>query len=916
VTASTVSANETLYRYRFGTAEFDEAAFELKVGGIPIEVQRKPLEILAILLRHAGEVVTKEELFDTVWPKVTTGDNVLTNAVNKLRNALGDANAQHIVTQPRAGYRFDGPVDRVAVGRSLVSVLDLKPGMKVPGRENFNLDRLIGRSPGSEVWTARQGKSGEIRVYKFSPDGERLAALKREATLSRVLRGSLGPRDDIARILDWNFETPPFFLECEFGGQNLAEWAAEGDRLRGMALPDRLGIFLQIADALSAAHGVGVLHKDLKPANILVAPRAEGWQIRLTDFGSGRLLEPSRLAGLGISLFGLTLGQGAASDSSSGTPLYLAPELIAGEAATVKTDVYALGLILYQIVTGDFRKPLIPGWERDIADPLLREDIAEATDGDPARRLDSAAELARRLRTLDARRLERQRVEDAEAAARSAAEAIKRSRARRPWLIGTFAALALGLAASIVLYFQIRRTADRLAAEVETSRTLTRFLTDDLIAAADPRITGRSDVTVAEAARSAAAKIDTTFKSSPPEIRAALHIQMAKAFMGLTDYQAAVSEGDLALAALRAENEPEDRAIDDAELTTVEALVQLSKLPEAEARLKAMGHFLESSDSAGSELEVRYWTAKGWLAAGTLNLPEVVDAAERSWAAAKPLPDTSIRLRDGAEFDLADAYRLSGRLTESEFYIRDLIEKQTSHYGVQDVRSNFSAVLLASVLGSEKKFDEALQLLNRVVPIIENALGSESMRTMDANSIMAGIYYEKKNYDRAASIWGEVANVEFRKTGDVSLYYLVTQNNIGMARRLGGETSAAERIFRVTLEKAETRFATTDPLVEGIRYNLATCLLDLHRAGEVAELLNGLTPEALKMSELEPDWEGRLAYQRGRLALQQGNLSEARSLLANAAKLIGPTSADGSITQDMIQAQIQQANDSDAQTAH
>src|SRR5690606_17412420 len=161
-------SKEALFRYRFGSAEFDEARFELRVAGLPVDVQRKPLEVLAALLAHAGEVVTKDELLDTVWQGRPTVENVVANAVAKLRSALGPDGAERIVTQPRVGYRFTGPLERTAVGRSLGSRLELAAGMSVPGRPNFRLESQLGGSAGSEVWTARHGKTRERRVYKFS----------------------------------------------------------------------------------------------------------------------------------------------------------------------------------------------------------------------------------------------------------------------------------------------------------------------------------------------------------------------------------------------------------------------------------------------------------------------------------------------------------------------------------------------------------------------------------------------------------------------------------------------------------------------------------------------------------------------------------------------------------------------------
>lgn len=392
-----------LYRYRFGSVEFDEVRFELVVGGLVVELEQKPLQLLAELLRHVGEVVTKEELFARVWSGRPTVDNVLPNAIAKLRKALGPAEAERIVTLPRLGYRCNGPVERVASGRRLASRLQLAGAQTVPQRPEWQLERQLNPSRASEVWLARHGRTRELRVFKFSGDGERLAMLKREATLYRVLVDGLGERDDFARIVDWNFEAPPFFLECEYGGDNLHDWADAG-HLAALDRPARLALFLKIAHAVAAAHGVGVLHKDLKPANVLITAAADGrWRPRLTDFGSGRLLNPERLAALGITRLGMTVTE-AFNGDSSGTPLYLAPELIAGQAPTVQSDVYALGLLLWQLLVGDLNRPIAPGWEAGIGDPLLCQSIALATDGDPARRLPTVAALIEHLAGLEARR--------------------------------------------------------------------------------------------------------------------------------------------------------------------------------------------------------------------------------------------------------------------------------------------------------------------------------------------------------------------------------------------------------------------------------------------------------------------------------------------------------------------------------
>jgi DNA-binding winged helix-turn-helix (wHTH) protein len=383
-----------LFRYRFGSVEFDEARFELSVGGLPVDLEQKPLQVLAALLHHAGEVVSREELFETVWAGRVTVEQVLANAVAKLRKALGESEGVRIVTVPRVGYRFFGQIERLAVGTRLRSELDLKVGDVVPGREQFVLHLQLSSSNGAEVWLAKDSSSGEPRVYKFASSAERLSALKRETTLYRVMQEALGERDDLLKIWDWNFATAPFYLECEYGGHNLLQWAEQDNRLERLSRSDRISLFLQIAAAVAAAHSVGVLHKDLKPTNVLILERGPAsLQVRVADFGSGRLMDRERLRELGITGLGMTMTQNIASDSGAGTLLYYAPELLGGAPPTVQSDLFALGLMLYQIVSGNLRKPMVSGWEEEIGDELLVSDMAVSTNGDPARRLTSVAEL-------------------------------------------------------------------------------------------------------------------------------------------------------------------------------------------------------------------------------------------------------------------------------------------------------------------------------------------------------------------------------------------------------------------------------------------------------------------------------------------------------------------------------------------
>ncbi len=329
-------------------------------------------------------------------------------------------------------------------------------GQPVPRRANWELHARLGEGGFGEVWLARH-KSGEERVFKFCFEAQRLRALKREVTLFRLLRESLGHRRDIARILDWDFEEAPFFLEAEYtDGGSLASWMEKHGGLRSVPLTTRLELVAGVAEALAAAHSVGVLHKDVKPENVLVAHDHDGRPYaRLTDFGIGLLTERDRLNRPGFTVLGFTENSLEGEPSTGGgTVRYMAPELLEGKPATIQADVYALGVLLYQVVVEDFSRTLAPGWQRQVEDPELADDIAACVDGNPERRPASALEVAERLRLLERRRRQRTEQERLQS---------MRDRARqRRRLAGRLAALAAILICFISIFaFQTLQAKNR-----------------------------------------------------------------------------------------------------------------------------------------------------------------------------------------------------------------------------------------------------------------------------------------------------------------------------------------------------------------------------------------------------------------------------------------------------------------------
>ena len=200
---------------------------------------------------------------------------------------------------------------------------------------------------------------------------------------------------------------------------------------------------------------------------------------------------------------------------------------------TQRSDVYALGVLLYQLLVGDLRLALAPGWETALDDALLCEDITLAAALDPKQRLLDPRMLAARLRTLDQRHAERdresQRRDDEDRRARE--QATERHRLRM-WLAVT-AALVLGLVATTAM--SVRADRARLLAEenARQRQAVLEFVTGDVLAQADPYSGERSgaQVSVRQAVDRAAAEVDKRF-ADDPAAAATVHALVANIYFG------------------------------------------------------------------------------------------------------------------------------------------------------------------------------------------------------------------------------------------------------------------------------------------------------------------------------------------------------------------------------------------------
>jgi serine/threonine protein kinase/DNA-binding winged helix-turn-helix (wHTH) protein len=860
--------------WRFADYEFDELGRELRVKGRPADMESKPLDVLLQLLLHAGEVVTKEELLESVWPDVMVVDGSLATAVSKLRKAMGDEEHPVIVTVPRVGYRLAVPVYCKTVAAAAGPELGFKAGDVVPGREQWQLSRPMDVSGSSEVWLAENPKTHEQRVFKFAADGLRLKGLKREITISRFLRESLGDRPEFVRILEWNFETAPFFLESEYAGPNLAEWAEKQGGLAKISYDVRLRLLIDVAQAVAAAHDIGVLHKDLKPANVLVVPGSHGgWQVKLADFGSASLFEPSRLHALGITNLGFTQTAGLDNDSLTGTLMYLAPEVLAGQSASAGADVYALGVMLYQLAIADFRKPLAPGWEADVKEPLLREDIAEAACGDPSKRLNSAAALVERLLTLDQRRIRRDELEAAKLRAQVAERKLAEARARRPWVVLAVIALALGFGFSFALYRRAAHERDIANRQTKIASSISHFLSDDLLGRSNPFASGKSAESLMDAIKQASPSIDRQFQDEPL-IAARLHQTIARALDNRTDYPDARQEYDRAAALFKQV---------DGELSQEAIIVQLQRttletrsyesgsLPLAKSILGQQEALIAKLTHPRPDLPVWLYSARGMVA---LIGNDAKSAAENFQAAldkAESLPEFDESARLTFKQRLAFSYIRLGEGAKAEQLFRELIDAFTRVAGPDSPNVLRVRLNLAQAFMIQNKHAEAIKETNAIYPEFVSRLGPDHELSMQLLSTRAQSEASLELWDDAIRDDLAIYDLAIRKQGPLSFFAVATLTDAALAQCRAGHNREGESNARKAYEGSAKAFGPRAGLTGATAYTLASCLIDSSKLDEASTLLQQIDVPIVAQLSGDPDWGANVTLAQAQIAYRHGN---------------------------------------------
>ena len=266
-------------------------------------------------------------------------------------------------------------------------------GRFLPGTvlsDRYRIYGLLGRGGMGEVYRADDLKLGQSVALKFLPrdverDGARRARFLDEVKIARQIS-----HPNVCRVYDVGDVDGRHFLSMEYvDGEDLASLLR---RIGHLPKEKAVQIARQLCAGLAAAHEQGVLHRDLKPANVMIDGRGRA---KITDFGLA------------------VLGESDAQERAAGTPAYMAPEQRAGEPATIRSDLYALGLVLYELFTGQRpfsasspeelarlqreSKPTNPSTHIEGFDPAVERVILRCLRGDPNERPQGALLVAAAL---------------------------------------------------------------------------------------------------------------------------------------------------------------------------------------------------------------------------------------------------------------------------------------------------------------------------------------------------------------------------------------------------------------------------------------------------------------------------------------------------------------------------------------
>ena len=643
----------------------------------------------------------------------------------------------------------------------------------------YKLVSPIGQGGMGSVWLAertdgRFERQVAVKFLNFAVAAQGAERFKREGSILGRLA-----HPHIAEMMDAGVTAngEPYLVLEHVAGEPIDEYC---DR-HSLDVNARVRLFLDVLSAVAQAHTNLVVHRDIKPSNVLV--RNDGC-VKLLDFGIAKLLSDDAKSPAATLL---TVEGGGAL-----TPQFAAPEQITGGAITTATDVYALGVLFYLLLTG--RNPAGPPAQSTAAllkaildtEPQRASDAVDPEDATAAatKRATTPEKLRRQLRgdldTIVAKALKKNPAEryssvtaladDLQRYLRQepisarpdtfgyrAAKFVRRNRTAVALVVLAFLAIISGVTGTLLQARAARRQRDAAVRERDRATRVTAFMTN-MFKQSDPIEARGNTITVREVLDKASKEIDTGL-GKDPELQAQMMDVMGGVYRNLGLYPSAEP-------LLRHAVKIRGAILGPEHVDTLESKHLLAMVLEEE------GHFAEAEKLQREALE----------------------DARRALG-----PENLITLR--ALGDLGGDLYLQGRFTEAEKLLREAVDidrrvlgPQNEHHAYCDVQSWSRSSI------RQGRYAEAEKLQRETLDIDRRVFGPSDLTTLGSMDNLALTLREEERYPEAEKLERQTLDTDRRVLGPEHPNTILATETLGLIFKREGNYAEAEKLIRQTID--------------------------------------------------------------------------------------------------------------------
>lgn len=688
----------------------------------------------------------------------------------------------------------------------------------------YHLLRVLGEGGMGEVWLAEQSKPIQRKVaLKLIKVGmSTKTVIARFESERQAL--ALMDHPSIARVFDAG-STPegrPYFVMEYVPGTPITSYC---DKHR-LSVKERLELFIEVCDGVQHAHQKAIIHRDLKPSNVLVMEQGGKPVPKIIDFGLAKATA-QRLTDLTMyTAHGVMLG----------TPEYMSPEQadLQEQNIDTRTDVYSLGVILYQLLVGtlpletkDLQSEGVEGMLRVIREKeppkpstKIRNMGTDSNDSAEKRREPSrtfASRLRGELDWITMKALEKERARRYQSAADLGAD-IRRHLLDEPVQAGPpsasyraskfvkrhrFGVLAAAAAVVLLIGFagamgvQARRIAkerDRANQQAEVSERVSRFMTD-MFKVSDPSEARGNTVTAREILDKASKNIDSGL-AQEPEVQAYMMHDMANVYYSLGLYKEAEP------LAIKAVDIRKRLFGTDSRATLVsQSLLGLiytdeGRFPEAE---KLRREVLETSKRALGPDDPETIRAIKNLAL-ILNEQGHYSDSEKlnreALAASQSKSNTDPNLTSSIKTALAMDLAYEGKYQDAENFFREALETDLKTHGPESSESLGAMNNVGAILIQQEKYAEAEKVYKEELEISTRTRGTEHPMTLMSMGNLAMAIDNQKRYEEAGKLYQQVLEIKRKVLGPNHRSTIVTLGNLAKVTAEEHKNQEAEELFK------------------------------------------------------------------------------------------------------------------------